>query len=313
MIFCFIWLATLLNAEVFDCFTFFNEVELLKLRLKELDDVVDHFVLVESPTSFTGKPKPLYYQENAHLFQKFHSKIIHIVIDSFPELNGEEEIKLLTRFPHLKEDAEKKHWFREGYSRDSILRGLSGCNDSDVIIISDLDEIPRADAILRIKEYLSQFDRLSDSQREMINDSELVCGLDMRLFMFSMNLENRAGWYGGSKATPYWVLRRHSPWGIKLFHNRYAMHKISNAGWHFHCMGGKDVSLYKWLYTGPIYYPGGENVLLMLEANPQLLQECYDGQVAFHTVIVPIDNTYPKYFLDNIEHFLKIGWIVESK
>ena len=313
MIFCFIWLATLLNAEVFDCFTFFNEVELLKLRLKELDDVVDHFVLVESPTSFTGKPKPLYYQENAHLFQKFHSKIIHIVIDSFPELNGEEEIKLLTRFPHLKEDAEKKHWFREGYSREAILQGLNGCKDSDVIIISDLDEIPRAEAVLRIKEYLSQFDGLSDSQRTTINNSELVCGLDMRLFMYSMNLENSQGWYGGSKATPYWVLRQHSPWGIKLFHHKYAMHKIPNAGWHFNTMGGKDLSLYKWLYTGPIYYPGVEEAIYEMAAKPELLQQSYDGHVAYHTVVVPIDDTYPKYFLDNIEHFREIGWIVEPK
>lgn len=291
-----LWISTCLRAEVYDCFTFFNELELLRLRFEELHEVVDYFVLVESPISFSGKLKPLYFQDNAHLFEKFKDKIRHVVIDEFPNLTGNEE---------------KDHWCRESFSRNSILKGLKGCKDNDVIFISDVDEVPRANAVLRIKEYLARFDSYSREKRNKLHETKLVCGLEMRLFMYSMNRENKAGWYGGSKATPYWMLVKSSPWGIKLFHHKYAMHKIPNAGWHFNTMGGKDLSLYKWLHTGPIYYPGTENALLELSKHPELLTESYNGQVESNTVIVPIDQSFPQYFLDNLDHFRAIGWICE--
>lgn len=295
-LFCVMLMAGPLKSEVYDCFTFFNELELLRLRLEELNGVVDHFVLVESPISFSGKTKPLYYQENAHLFEPFKDKITHIIIREFPGLIGDEE---------------KDHWYRESSSRDAILQGLTQCKDNDIILISDLDEIPKAEAIGRIKQHLSQFNGLSRSLRELFDETQLVCGLDMRLFMYTMNRENLAGWYGGSKATPYWMVLRHKPWGIKLFHHKYAMHKIPNAGWHFNTMGGKDLSLYKWLYTGPIYYQGHENALLELGKHPELLEQSYNGQVEYNTVVVPIDDSFPKYFLDHIDHYREIGWLSE--
>jgi beta-1,4-mannosyl-glycoprotein beta-1,4-N-acetylglucosaminyltransferase len=285
-----------LQAEVYDCFAFFNELELLRLRLEELSDVVDHFVLVESPISFSGKKKPLYYQENKHLFNRFHDKITHIVIDNFPNLTG---------------DLEKDHWSREAYTRNEMMNGLKHCQDDDVIFISDLDEIPRADAVHRIKLYLMQFNGRSAKSIKG-DDTRFVCGLDMRLFMYSMNRENLAGWYGGSKATPYWMVRRYTPWGIKLFHHKYSMHKISNAGWHFNTMGGKNLSLYKWIYTGPTYYPGAEEALLELGRRPELLEQSYNGQVESNTIIVPIDDSFPRYFLEHLNHFRERGWISES-
>ncbi len=285
-----------LIAEVYDCFTFFNELELLRLRMEELNDVVDHFVLVESPISFTGKSKPLYFQENAVEFDKFKHKIIHVVIPAFPNLTGDEE---------------KDHWHRESYSRDAILRGLTNCQPEDVIFISDVDEIPRAEAVLRIKRYLSKYNHLPQRRRSAYKDSELVCGLRMRLFMYAMNRENLDGWYGGSKATPYWMVEKHTPWGIKLFHHKHSMIEIQNAGWHFNTMGGANRSLYKWLFTGPIYYPGNENALLELGERPDLLQQSYQGQVDTNTVRVQIDSGYPRYFLDHLQHFHDIGWLDE--
>jgi len=295
----FLWLLCVvcsLKAEVYDCFTFFNELELLKVRMEELCNVVDHFVIVESPISFTGKNKPLYFQENASQFDKFQHKIIHVVIDEFPGMTA---------------DQEKNHWLRESYSRDAILRGLTNCQNNDVIFISDVDEIPKAEAVLRITQYLEKFQSLSKKQKRRVKDTDFVCGLKMRLFMYAMNRENLAGWYGGSKATPYWMVLKHSPWGIKLFHHKYSMHEIPDAGWHFNTMGGADRSLYKWLNTGPIYYEGSENALLNLGEHPELLAESYNGQVTSNTIRVSIDGSYPKYFLDNLNHFREIGWIDE--
>ena len=64
---------------IFDTFTFYNELDLLELRLNILGDVVDYFVINEANITFTGKPKPLYYRENKDRFKKWKDKIIHIV------------------------------------------------------------------------------------------------------------------------------------------------------------------------------------------------------------------------------------------
>ena len=70
--------------KVFDSFIFFNELELLEMRLNILKDVVDYFVLTESPFTVSGNEKPLYYQENKDLFGKLNDKIIHHVTEEIP-------------------------------------------------------------------------------------------------------------------------------------------------------------------------------------------------------------------------------------
>src|ERR1022692_1647432 len=72
---------------IYDCFTFFDELELLELRLHELGDVVDKFVWVEATKTHSNKSKPLHYQENRVLFQAFHDQIIHVVVDDMPDSN----------------------------------------------------------------------------------------------------------------------------------------------------------------------------------------------------------------------------------
>lgn len=69
---------------VYDCFSFFNELDLLEIRLNTLDSIVDKFILVESTLTHTGNQKPLFYAENKSRFKKFNDKIIHIIVDEFP-------------------------------------------------------------------------------------------------------------------------------------------------------------------------------------------------------------------------------------
>src|SRR3989344_1716902 len=73
-----------LDAKIYDCFTFFNELDLLDLKLHELADHVDKFVIVESTVTFQGNPKPLYFQENKQRFAPFLDKIIHVVVSDTP-------------------------------------------------------------------------------------------------------------------------------------------------------------------------------------------------------------------------------------
>jgi len=70
---------------IYDCFTFFNEHSVLDIRLNTLYDHVDKFILVEATRSHQNLPKPLYFDENKSMYSKFLDKIIHVVIDTYPE------------------------------------------------------------------------------------------------------------------------------------------------------------------------------------------------------------------------------------
>lgn len=107
--------------KIYDCFTFFNELDLLELRLNILDSYVDYFVLAESRETFTGLPKPLFYEENKERFAKWNHKILHIINDN-----------LETNDPFA----------RAGYQKDNLRIFLEGrANDDDVVYFGDLDEI----------------------------------------------------------------------------------------------------------------------------------------------------------------------------
>ncbi len=285
----------IVHAKIYDCFTFFNELDLLQIRFAELYDSVDHFVIVESPTTFTGKNKPLYFAENSQRFAEYKDKIIHIVIDDFPALCGERL---------------KDHWMREEFSRNAILQGLHDCQDNDIIIISDLDEIPSAKAVAQIAQYQAKLVSLPLWHKSKLKDEKYVCDLYMRLLMYQMNRENFLGWWGGSKAAPYWVVKKHTPWGMKMFHHYYHPHKIFDAGWHFNTMGGKEKALYKWLNTGPLY-DDNEKELNRIGSESSLLEQSFQQQISDNTKLVPIDDGYPQYFLDHLDYFLSIGWIAD--
>ena len=92
---------------LYDTFPFFNELDLLEIRLHELASVVDRVVLVEATRTHSNLPKPLYYAENRARFAPFADKIIHIVVEDTPDTA----------------DA----WAIERFQRDCILRGLQNC------------------------------------------------------------------------------------------------------------------------------------------------------------------------------------------
>jgi beta-1,4-mannosyl-glycoprotein beta-1,4-N-acetylglucosaminyltransferase len=125
--------------KVYDCFPFFNELDVLEIRLQELWDVVDIFILAESNQSHSGKPKEYIFENNKERFAKYASKIRRVQVDDMPDTPDS--------------------WVREKYQRWSCSKGLTDVEDGDVIITSDLDEIPRADAITMIKEDENDWDR----------------------------------------------------------------------------------------------------------------------------------------------------------
>ena len=112
-----------------DTFMFFNELDVLEIRLHELSDVVDRFVLVESPRTFTNKPKPCYYADHKERFADFHDRLMYVRADDFDSVNM------------------GNPWDVEAYHRRCLLQGLQDCKPDDVIMMSDVDEIPRPDVV----------------------------------------------------------------------------------------------------------------------------------------------------------------------
>jgi beta-1,4-mannosyl-glycoprotein beta-1,4-N-acetylglucosaminyltransferase len=123
--------------RLFDCFTFFNELDILELRLAELDGVVDQFVIAEGTKTFRGDTKPLHFEKNARRFQGYLPKIKHVVIDDFPA-------------------GCRSAWDREHWSRQALVRGLQDAAPDDYTMVSDVDEIPRPE---RLSHWITQ-DRL---------------------------------------------------------------------------------------------------------------------------------------------------------
>lgn len=119
--------------KVYDCFTFYNEFELLELRLKSLWDIVDYFVIVEANKTFSNQPKPFYFEERKDEFKEFLPKIRHIkgVVDL--PFNGPGD------------------WTIENAQRDLISKGLEDAEPDDLIFISDLDEIPDPNILNRLQ------------------------------------------------------------------------------------------------------------------------------------------------------------------
>ncbi len=121
--------------KIYDLFMMNTELDWLEIRLNELKDHVDYFVILESSTTFTGIPKPLYLKDNWDHFSAFHNQII------YRELNDTGFYSTIT-WDH--EDLQRNAMF------DQVFPNLSGEQQAtlgDVILVSDIDELPRPAAL----------------------------------------------------------------------------------------------------------------------------------------------------------------------
>lgn len=185
---------------IYDCFQISNELEILDIRLHELAEVVDKFVIVESTVSHSLKPKRLYFNENKDKFKTFKNKIIHIIVKDTPDVT----------LP----------WIANDYQFCQMMRGLKNCTSSDIIIFGDLDEVPRADAIRQWKDRPGKLKIFSQT-----------------LSQYYLNyIDSAKGpWYGARMTTYRQFLQYKSPWIAKFSHPDVI---IPNGGWHLTYMGG---------------------------------------------------------------------------
>ncbi|WP_282046120.1 hypothetical protein [Roseibium album] len=126
---------------LYDCFVFHNEFDLLEIRLREMGDSVDRFVLVEADQTQRGSPKPFYFDENRDRFAPWADKIIDLQVrfpDQLPPALG------------VYKNRRKKDWERENYQRNCISRALESCDPDDLVLLSDVDEIVRAPTLAKV-------------------------------------------------------------------------------------------------------------------------------------------------------------------
>lgn len=196
---------------IYDCFPFFNELDIVEIRFKELYDVVDKFILCESYLTHSGKPKPLYFAENKERFAPFADKIIHLASDApkTPEV--------LPGTDHWAD----MNWTRERFQRNYIFNKLAEiCNDDDIIIISDADEI-----------------FCSDNINELNNiDPNKLYSLNMSPSWYYLNLVCDDKW-GMGKALTFGALKKKHGNNLSSVRNS-GFEGVIEGGWHLGYMGG---------------------------------------------------------------------------
>lgn len=266
--------------RIYDCFQFHNELDLLEVRLAELDAVVDRFVLVEATFTHAGDPKPLHYAENRARFAAYADKIIHVVVDDDPGGFA---------------------WQREAHQRDAITRGLGGCDPTDMIVISDADEILRPWVMERL--------------RREPDDGRSLFAPHLDIFLYFLDLKSPDPWVSVA-AAPWELIRRiganRARYLTKLGHGRV----VPDAGWHFTWMGGIE------RFRAKLQAFAHREMIAAFDqdpaANRERLERFYatgrfDGGAVpgmwTSLAPVPIGDCFPRLIRERIEHFRALGWL----
>tara|TARA_Y100000593_G_scaffold4019_1_gene7983 strand:- start:144053 stop:144943 length:891 start_codon:yes stop_codon:yes gene_type:complete len=282
------------RGKIYDCFCFFNEFDILDLRLNILDPYVDHFVVCESNVTHTGVEKPFYFEENRDKFEKFLDKIIHVKVEDTPDkfydileianpvTFDQEEVHKIHKF--IKEQKERfdvrtqPDYGRDFYQKECIRRALKDCRDDDIIMSSDVDEIPNPKIVRRVREL--EFDRFYT--------------FNQNFYCYYLNVLKERDW-GGTRMGSYRMLKDYSYNELRANQNI----SIPNGGWHFSFMGGAEKVKTK-ITSYSAFDLVNKRVYDSVEEN---IQNNVDPFFRGRLQTVEIDNSYPEYLLNNMEKY----------
>ena len=258
--------------KVIDCFIFYNELDMLELRLNELNDVVDYFVLVECIKTHSNKDKELYFENNKNRFSKFLDKIIHIIVkDNIPQTSSA--------------------WDREEYQRYCIDEGIKklSLNSDDIIIIADLDEIPDSKTVLDLKNN---------------NGLDGIYYLEMDLYYYNITCRY------DNKGTQTKILnygsyiKYNNPQVIFRLSDKI-IPSIKNGGWHLTYFG--DVEFIKNKIKNQAHQEFNNEHILNDERISKQIQNCsdlYERPTDTFKFINVNDNTYLPYKYEEFKELL---------
>ena len=273
---------------IYDCIPFFNELDILKLRLHIMAPYVDKFVIEEASVTFSGDPKPMIFAQNRKMFDEFEDKIIYIPVENTP--------------PEITVTHE-----RDKYQKNQLIKGLKNCSADDIIIFSDVDEIPNPKVL---KDVIENF------------DPSKVYHLAQRMFYCFLNMEEISGsllsitgefsgvpkkqWlgtkicsFGNLPKDGIVFLREVSPSDASSV-------RIADGGWHFGYMGGngeKNVARRISDKVQAAAHQEYNEAKYLREAVDRLLcgGDIFGRDAKF--IRVDIDETYPDYLREHMEEY----------
>ena len=239
---------------------FCNELDILDVRLNTLDSIVDYFIITESNCYWNGDPKPFYLEENKERFSKFWHKILYQKLyvgetlpDDYVNLKledgkTEEEQFVIKRvldgdwWPH-----DHSAYGKDTYEKESTYFSMKDCQPDDMIIISDLDEIPNPEVV-------------TDILRN--GDCNLIYNFNLRTFNYYMNVEKEVE----EPATIMLSFENFKKYSFCELKIRRRGVVVPNSGWHFSYMGGVKAIKNK-IETFSEYYLNTDNIKNNIQNN----------------------------------------------
>lgn len=273
---------------VYDVFPFFNEIDLLEIRLNTLDPFVDYFVITECSTTFSGEPKEMFFHENREKFSKFSEKIIYQMVNNVPSLDP---------------------FSRDRFQRDqakSILE--ASCSPEDFIIYGDVDEIPRPSAII--------------AGMEAVKSSGGMAHLAQDLYYFYLNVQETSntlmsytGEYGvrcrkkwlGTNISRWEYTRQHTMTDLRNPSHKKIGSRIKDGGWHFTYVGSSDQEsvasrIRRKIVSAAHQELNTDEILGQIESNIENLNDIFGRRRTRFKQIERFDYL-PAYVQENIDHY----------
>lgn len=199
---------------IIDTFMFFNEFDILEGRLEYLYDYIDYFIIVESNMTHSGQEKELGYLKNSKRYKKYSDKIIY-----FPFITSKDQYDF-SQLPEHDRDFEKGTWKAENAQRNHITACLKSFDDNDIVIISDVDEIPHRACIGISKEYF--------------NNGWQMLAVQQDFYCYNFNQKLSYPWHGSVVTLNSYA----KTYGAQHFRNiKHTIPVISNGGWHLSYWG----------------------------------------------------------------------------
>ena len=218
--------------NIYDCFMYCDEDLLLDLRLNFLNKYVKKFVITEATYTHNGSKKKLRFDINK--FSKFKDKISYIIVDKEPE-----KIFNLVDGESREKRGEKlilNGMARDYFQRENLAKGLQDVSEEDLILISDLDEIPNLEEV--------NFSNIKNN----------IIIFEQKMFYYKLNLHYKDFKWQGTKGTkskyflsPQWLRnikgKKYSKWRLDTWFSKKKYSNlffIENGGWHFTCLKTPD-------------------------------------------------------------------------
>lgn len=271
---------------IYDCFSFFNELDILELRLETLAPVVDYFVIVEAGKTHAGADKPFFFEENKERFSKYLPKIIYAQSPISENINNPWAIENIQR--NYISEVVKQH-----------------AKPGDTILISDLDEIPRPELVTKYA------------------GATEVVSFNVDYYCYYLNSQNyyQRNWLGTTLVSyeNFFSVAN----DLKVNYNDYMVEEynqgttptklrcavelkrkiVKNGGWHFSSLGGAEAVIKKLRSFAHQEFNSQELTVEQIEELISSGKGPFIKQIHFAK---PIDSSFPQPVIDNPEKYSQL-------